>query len=317
MTKKSWVQIVIFILVSFQIVDIQAQTIQKKYSIRWGEPFRYTFSDGSQQSFLTFENATYGYDFPDLPVFYEAIPVDIFFSDYNVKVVSQEFEEMTAQETALVPQDFHNQSVKYEISSAYDRHDVFARLYFIPIMETASGRYQKLTSVTLEITGMNAKARKGTRGYAAQSVLAKGQWYQFSLTETGIYKVTYQDLTAMGMSSPITSSQLAVFGNGGMMLSERNDDPRVDDLSELPLEMHDGGDGSFDNGDYFLFYGLSPHRVRYDAANQQFTHDYNIYSDNSISRNDFFVIPMTLCIAEYFSSSCILADKCLRIYIWV
>ena len=281
MTKKSWVQIVIFILVSFQIVDIQAQTIQKKYSIRWGEPFQNTFSDGSQQTFLTFENATYGYDFPDLPVFYEAIPVDIFFSDYNVKVVSQEFEEMTAQEAALVPQDFHNQSVKYEISSAYDRHDVFARLYFIPIVETAPGRYQKLTSVTLEITGMNAKARKGTRGYAAQSVLAKGQWYQFSLTETGVYKVTYQDLTAMGMSSPITSSQLAVFGNGGMMLSERNDDPRVDDLSELPLEMHDGGDGSFDNGDYFLFYGLSPHRVRYDTANQQFTHDYNIYSDNS------------------------------------
>lgn len=282
MTRKSWVQVLIFILIIFQVADSQAQTIQKKYSIRWEEPYLNTFSDGSQQEFLAFDGASYGYDYPDLPFFYEAIPVDKFFTEYDVRVVAQEFADMPAREAALMPQDFHRKTVDYQVASAYDRRSVFARLYFIPIVETAPGRYQKLTSVTLEITPGRAASHKGTRGYAAQSVLATGQWYQCSLTETGIYKVTYQDLTAMGMQTPIASSQLAVFGNGGMMLPERNGDPRIDDLQELPLEMHDGGDGSFDDGDYFLFYGLSPHRVCYDTASQRFTHAYNVYSDESI-----------------------------------
>ncbi len=281
MRKKSWVQVILFILVIVQFADIQAQTIQKKIDLKWADPIEQTFSNGYQSSFLTFEDASYGSVFPDLPVFYQIIPVDLFYSDYEVKVATQQFADMSEQETRLMPASFHQKTIDIQVNSAYDRRKAYAQLSFIPIIETSPGHYQKLTSVTLEIEGKNAVTTKSSRGSASQSVLASGQWYQFSLDKTGIYKVTYQDLTAMGMSTPITSSQIAVFGNGGMMLPETNTDTRIDDLQELPIDMHDGGDGSFDVGDYFLFYGQSPHRIVYDTSTQHFSHAYNVYSDAS------------------------------------
>ena len=137
MGKKSWVRILLFLPILFQVIDNQAQTIQKKFSIRWNEPYLNSFSDGSQQEFLTFENASYGYDAAGLPVFYEIIPVDKFYTRYDVRVVSQEFEDMTAAESRLIPQSFHQQSVNYQVHSARDRNRIFAQLQFIPIVDAS------------------------------------------------------------------------------------------------------------------------------------------------------------------------------------
>jgi len=281
MRKKSWVQYLLFLLIFFQVADIQAQKTQKNIHLQWGEPVEQTFSNGFKHTFLTFEGASYGSDFPDLPSFYQIIPVDKFFFDYDLKVTEQQFADLSDAETRLIPAGFHQKTIDYQLHSAFDRRNAYAQLTFIPIVETSSGHYQKLTSVTLEFEGKNPASPKAGRGFASQSVLASGQWYQFSLAQTGIYKVTYQDLIDMGMSAPISSSQIAVFGNGGMMLPENNAEPRVDDLRELPLEVHDGGDGTIDNGDFFLFYGQSPHRVSYDSVKHQFKHAYNVYADAS------------------------------------
>lgn len=281
MEKKSWVRLLLFFLFFIQILDFQAQTIIKKYTFQWKDPVSFTFSDGYETRFLAFEGAAYGWDFPDLPTFYEIIPVDNFFSGYRVNVVARKYADMSATDCKLVSSDFHQKEIEFQIASVYDRNRIFAQLHFIPIEETAPGHYRKLLSVTLEIEGDNPMDQKNKRDYTAQSVLASGQWYQFSLDQTGIYKVTYQNLTDMGMSTPISTSQLAVFGNGGGMLPESNAAYRPDDLQEIPIQIYDGGDGTFDNGDYFLMYGLSPHKISYDSANQRFSHAFNVYSDAS------------------------------------
>lgn len=279
MDKKSWVRLLFFLLTIIQFIDIQAQAIKKKYNFQWHDPATYTFSDGHQSEFLTFENAIYRQDLPTIPVFYEMIPVDNFMEDYKVRITDEEWAELSASDCKLIPYDFHQKQIDFEIGSAYEGRHPYAMLSFIPIIEIAPGKYKKLISISLEIEGKTVRVSKGKRGYASQSVLASGQWYRFSLSETGIYKVTYQDLVSMGMSAPINSNQLALFGNGGKMLPEENNLERPDDLLEIPVQMMDGGDGTFNDGDYFLFYGQSPHRTIYDSLNQHFTHDYNIYSD--------------------------------------
>lgn len=281
MEKKSWVLFLFFLLFFIQVADIQAQTIQKKYDFHWNSPLSYPFPDGRQLDFLHFENAVYDNANPTLPIFYEMIPVENFFSRYNVRILSQEWMDIPATDSKLIPSDFHQKQLDIKIASAHEGRSPFATLSFIPIIETAAGKYQRLASITLAIEGQGAKGTSAKRSYATQSVLASGQWFQCSLSQTGIYKVTYQDLISMGMSAPITSAQLAVFGNGGMRLPEANAVPRIDDLQELPIQIKDGGDGSFDPDDYFLFYGQGPHRIMYDTIKQQFTHDYNIYSDVS------------------------------------
>ena len=281
MDKKSWVLFYIFLLGIIQLSDIQAQTIRKKIDFLWKDPFSYTASNGFKFDFLSFEDAMYRSDNPTLPLFYEMIPVENFFGNYEVKIVAQEWDDISVTDCKLIPSDFHQKQIKFEINSAYEGKNAFALLSFIPIIETSAGQYKKLISITLSIDGKQPLESKGAKGYATRSVLASGQWYQCSLSQTGIYKVTYQDLVNMGMSTPINSSQLAIFGNGGMMLPEANSAKRIDDLQELPILMSDGGDGIFNENDYFLFYGQSPHRISYDTFYQQFKHDYNIYSDAS------------------------------------
>lgn len=281
MENKSWVRLLIFILFISQIADIQAQRIQKKIEFHWQDPASYTFLDGRQVEYLTFENAVYRNDNPTVPLFYEMIPVENFFQHYDVKIVEQEWVDLTANDCKLVPSEFHQRQIDFEIASAYEGKHPYALLSFFPIVEISSGHYKKLISITLTIEGKNSVQNKAKKGYATQSVLASGQWYKCSLSQTGIYKVTYQDLIDMGMPTPINSSQLAIFGNGGMMLPESNAVQRIDDLQELPIQVSDGGDGLFNEGDYFLFYGQSPHRVSYDTLNQAFTHEYNIYADFS------------------------------------
>lgn len=287
MKCNSWVRLLFFLFILIQLTDCQSQAIEKKYSFTWREPQSYTFENGYSEQFLYFEQAVFGRDFPELPSIYEAIPVDNFFSEYEVRVVDQEFAEMSTDECRLVPSGFRQRSIDYQVVSSYDRKEIFALLTFIPVVMTSEGHYQKLLSVTLEITGKKIAESKGVRGHASQSVLASGQWYCFSLAETGIYKVTGQELAAMGLAIPVASSQLALFGNSGRMLPEANSAERIDDLREIPIQVSDGGDGSFDNGDYFLFYGESPHGVSYDTVSRKFTHSYNIYSDASI----YFITP--------------------------
>lgn len=65
-------------------------------------------------------------------------------------------------------------------------------------------------------------------------------YYQFDILADGIYKIDYSTLAASGIPVGfIAPEDFQVFGK----------------QKELPLYVEDGGDGSFDTGDYILFYG--------------------------------------------------------------
>ena len=113
MKKHSWVRLLFFCFFTLQLIDCQSQTIEKKYTFEWRTPQSYTFENGYSEQFLYFERAVFGNDFPELPSFYEAIPVDKFFSEYEVRVLASEFEEMNAEECQLVPSGFRQKSIDY------------------------------------------------------------------------------------------------------------------------------------------------------------------------------------------------------------
>ena len=106
MKHKSWARTLFFIVFLMQLADCQPQTIKKNYSFDWRKPQKHTFENGYSENFLYFEHAVFGRDFPELPSVYEAFPVENFFSEYEVRVVSQEFADMNAEECLLVPSGF-------------------------------------------------------------------------------------------------------------------------------------------------------------------------------------------------------------------
>ncbi|NQV02251.1 MAG: hypothetical protein HQ542_06380 [Bacteroidia bacterium] len=121
-----------------------------------------------------------------------------------------------------------------------------------------------------------------------ESVLATGKWYKISVQQTGIHRVTYDDLVELGMDPAlIIPADIRVYGNGGGMLPEANDQPRIDDLLENSIVVYDGDDGSFDQGDYFIFYGEAPDVWLFDDNNKIFSHQKNLYSDFTY----YFILP--------------------------
>jgi hypothetical protein len=75
-------------------------------------------------------------------------------------------------------------------------------------------------------------------------------------------------------------AQFGIFGFGGM-LPELNSDYNYDDLPELPLYRSGLDDGSFDEGDYILFYAAGADGWQYDKATDTYTHKRHLYSDSS------------------------------------
>jgi hypothetical protein len=118
------------------------------------------------------------------------------------------------------------------------------------------------------------------RSYAANSVLASGNWYKIGVIKQGIYKIDIPFLNSLGINTGnISSAAIRLYGNGGGMLDERNSVNRPDDLIENAIEVIDGGDGIFNGNDYFLFYGASADKWLKDSLNSRFKHQKNLYTD--------------------------------------
>jgi hypothetical protein len=119
----------------------------------------------------------------------------------------------------------------------------------------------------------------GGRPHKTTSVLATGNWWKLSVGNTGIHKISYQDLVDMNMDPEhIDPSKIRLFGNGTGMLPELNSSPRFDDLREIPVKIISGDVQKLHPGDYILFYGESPDSWTYDYVAKLFWHKKNLYS---------------------------------------
>ena len=119
-------------------------------------------------------------------------------------------------------------------------------------------------------------------GHASDSKLATGKWYKVGMSETGIHRLTYNDLSSLGMDvDRINPKNIRLFHNGGGMLNEVNAQPRFDDLNEIPIYVAGESDGNFGHDDYILFYARGPVTWKYNSQNQAFVHVPNAYDDYS------------------------------------
>ena len=112
--------------------------------------------------------------------------------------------------------------------------------------------------------------------YAESSVLSTGDWYKIQVEQSGIYKLTYEQLKEMGIKNP---ANVSVFGYGGAQLPESFSKPYIDDLPQLSIYIEKGSDGIFGAGDYILFYAQGPINWTYNENKKIFEHEINTYSN--------------------------------------
>lgn len=161
----------------------------------------------------------------------------------------------------------------------------FALLY-IPALKEINGKTELLNSFRVTIietpveNQFNTLAKTTT---AINSVLATGDWYKIAIKEKGIYKIDYGFIKdKLGVDpATINPSNIRLYGNGGIMLSENNAVSRPQDLVENAIEVVGGSDGVFNSGDYILFYANGPTKWSYSSTSSSFVHEKNLYEDSS------------------------------------
>jgi hypothetical protein len=88
------------------------------------------------------------------------------------------------------------------------------------------------------------------------SVLATGQWIRFEAPTEGIYKIDRAKLESFGFNvSSLDPRTIKIYNNSGKVLSENVTTSRPVDLVENAISVVGENDGTFDQGDYILFYG--------------------------------------------------------------
>ena len=116
--------------------------------------------------------------------------------------------------------------------------------------------------------------------WAENSVLSSGTWYKLSISETGMYKLTYSDLESMGVDvANINPKNLRIYHNGGGVLPKINNKYYPDDLYEIPIYVSGEDDGVFNRNDYVLFYARGPVTWRYIKKTQYYGHVKNPYTN--------------------------------------
>jgi hypothetical protein len=116
--------------------------------------------------------------------------------------------------------------------------------------------------------------------FVTNSVMSSGRWYRVAIPTSGVYRIDHAFLNANGINtSGLNPNHIHIFGNAMGMLPENNNVARPDDLVSNNIHIVGDQDGSFDAGDFILFYANGPDEVRY--AGSRLTQLKNIYTTES------------------------------------
>lgn len=268
-TITLFVSLIVFVSGSFaQTEEISTHQLNWTGIEKW-------VADSASVSVLSFTGAQFPHE-NRLPYFNKRIVCDKAFS-YQVEIRNEVYIPLTSEETTLITE---NNSIPGTIQllteELHERGTSFFDIHVLPFVNQ-QGKVVKLQSFDLVIkkTAQRQKAAAVTRRtYATSSVLAQGKFVKIKIAESGVYKLTYEDLSAMGISP----ENVRVFGYGGGILEQSFSLPKIDDLPEVAIWMQKGSDGVFNAGDYILFYGQGVTKWVYDKSKSLFTHSINIYS---------------------------------------
>lgn len=201
--------------------------------------------------------------------FFEVNPVQISNVIYEPLTVSQ----LGDLDLANIPR---TPSAFLKINQSRDIKQAF--LLLSPIVRDEFG-FKRIKSFSYSISSNNSSRILQTSKTSSiiNSVLATGDWYQFYIEKSGVYKISKSFLQQLGFNvNGIDPKKIKIYGNGGRMLPLLNSTFYPSDLAENAIEIVGEDDGVFNDGDYILFYAEGV-----DTWNEESQTNNNLYDSKS------------------------------------
>lgn len=121
--------------------------------------------------------------------------------------------------------------------------------------------------------------RHAAAQHTAASRLGQGNWWKMEIANSGVYRIDAATVPALAGAA---TADIAVFNHLGGQLSELNGESRIDDLEEIPVEIHDlNNNGTIDDGDFVLFYASGADIWQYSSDIQRIVHQNHPYSKSN------------------------------------
>lgn len=190
----------------------------------------------------------------------------------SLKLINLKYGTVNAKELDLVNKQTITNSHNATLHNLNGRGVLYTSITLNPYIKEGS-TIKKLVSFTASYQYGGQRTGGTNVPPLTNSVLASGEWYKFRVSETGIQRISSSFLADLGISlSSINPQNIKVYGHGGQSLSLLNvqNESYQFDIPETSIQVVGGEDGSFDNGDYILFYGTN-------------TLGYNIENDSNIN----------------------------------
>lgn len=252
------------------------------YTIEWKSPIIYGLEGTIKDNALHFENAQYDFTVNNHP--FLSIPLNNG-GNSGYDLINVTTQKLTSDELEKITESSISDKFDVEMQQSIIKKKTYASIKINPFRKTSLGEVEKLISFELKPNSqVNSRPsyRNKSLTFASESELNSGIWYKIGVVDEGIFKLTYNFLSQLGMDlNSINPQNIRLFGYGGGMLPAANSEPRPDDMQENAIIVSGEQDGVFDRDDYILFYGEDQVAWRYDSVDAMFKHRLNLYSDTT------------------------------------
>ena len=201
-----------------------------------------------------------------------------YFNENKIQITNVIYEAITLSELGdLVSENIpKTTNPNIIVSTSRDIREAFVTIS--PIIKDDFG-FKRVKSFSYEVENNNSRISQfnKTANSISNSVLANGNWFQFYIEKSGVYKISKSFLQQLGLDvNTIDPRKIKIYGNGGSMLPLTNSFYYPNDLAENPIQITGESDGVFNNEDYILFYGQGV-----DSWNEESKTHVNLYDDKS------------------------------------
>ena len=224
-----------FLLINILLLSLLNAVSQNTVILDWNNEKSYGVDISS------FEGSVYLESYIGLPSFQEILKLkNSTYSD--VKIFDVKYSSVTEYEKLKLDNLSINDSVFYSVNILKSADTYFRKFLVFPYIKTGNS-YQRITEfsyIDSRIKSINKRKRSSEK---INSVLQNGDWFRMSVSEDGVYSVTFSDLQNLGLSTNnLSISSIRLYGNGGGMLPRLNSDFRYDDLQTTVKDIYAIGD---------------------------------------------------------------------------
>ncbi|MFV0541948.1 MAG: peptidase C25, partial [Aestuariibaculum sp.] len=270
----------IFLL--FLLLNLVLYGQQKSFNIEW-ESDKTIFGDSYSFVVPSFNEEFFSYS-PEEGVRFvtqwKAMNVD----ESSVQVTNVVYAPILKGELGSLDVDVIPNKLEFSLNNSKARGTNYVFFKLSPIINTGGSNYKKVVAFTLNYkegnsAAINRKSISKTRKQQAvsNSVLATGRWYKFYIDTTGVFRLTKNFLSRLGVDvNNVDPRNIRLYGNGGDMIPYLNSEYQPFDVVENAIKFVGEEDGVFNNEDYILFYGRGP--KGYNAESKT---NINCYTDKT------------------------------------